>query len=85
MANTSLFIFNKNSVKMIGSTTEGYLGEDDPELFKDGKTKGVFEHKLLKEFITNSLQRNEHNITDTFINCIIRITQQRRYSTRSSL
>jgi hypothetical protein len=65
-----MFIFSKNIVKMIGSTTEGYLGEDNFTHFKEGKTKAAFEFNSLKEFITNDLQRNENNITDTFINCI---------------
>ncbi len=63
-----MFIYSKNIVKMIGSTTEGYLGDYNPK-FVDGKSKIVFEFNLLNSFIARDLQKNELNITDYFINC----------------
>lgn len=63
-----MFIYVKNVIKMIGSTTEGYLGDNNIK-FVDGKSKVVYEFNLLNSFIARDLQKNELNITDFFINC----------------
>ena len=53
---------------MIGSTVEGHMGSNNPN-FSEGKTKTPHELKMLQDFIQKDLQKNENNITDTFINC----------------
>lgn len=68
---------------MIGSTTEGYLGDNNYN-FVDGKCKNLFEFNLLNSFISKDLQKNELNITDYFINCKDNLIQPRKYSTQNS-
>ena len=69
MPNTSMFVYNRNVVKMIGSTSEGFMGNEVNPDFESGHSKVLYEYKELEEFISYDLHKKEKNITDIFINC----------------
>ena len=71
--NSTMIIYSKNLIKMMGSTTEGFLGAENKTVFAEGKTKGSYDFLPIKNFIIDNLQKNDLNITDYFINCIRKI------------
>lgn len=66
-----MFVFSNNVVKYIGSTVEGFMGNDSNPALSDGYTKHLFEHKQFADFINYQINRNDINITDAFISCKI--------------